>query len=310
MIDFSEIKTGEEWELFGRDFLMELGLYIESQPDRGADGGKDILASEQLGGKLGQYKHAWLVSCKNNATSGKSVNETDEPNLLERIESFGADGFIGFYSTLASSGLNERLRNLRSNGKIKDYRIFDHKLIENHLISAGYSELLMRYFPENYKTVKPLSMVVREYMPIACKACGKDILKELFTNEASGNIIYAEKSSPSDLDFETKTEVVSVFGICKGSCDKQIGNQLYEKHRLMTKWIDLSELVIPLNFLRYVLSLLNRFRVQEKTFSDDAFEELKDIIIAISQKTLRETSAKDIEKVNELIEIKTQMPWA
>ena len=43
MIDYCEIPSdGEIWELFARDLLEELGFIIESGPDRGADGGKDI----------------------------------------------------------------------------------------------------------------------------------------------------------------------------------------------------------------------------------------------------------------------------
>jgi hypothetical protein len=34
---------GEDWELFAQDFLREFGFSIESQPDRGPDGGKDLL---------------------------------------------------------------------------------------------------------------------------------------------------------------------------------------------------------------------------------------------------------------------------
>ena len=140
MINFKEIEqTGEEWELFARDFLQQIGYYIESTVDRGPDGGKDLIVSEQLRGNLGNYRFKWLVSCKHFANRAKngSVKEIDEPNLLEKIESFNCDGFIGFYSTVASSGLNTRLTQLKENKKIKDVRIFDYKLIENYLIRIG-----------------------------------------------------------------------------------------------------------------------------------------------------------------------------
>src|SRR5687768_8219253 len=97
--------------------------------------------SEELSGILGRYRFKWLVSCKHNAVSGISVSETEEPNILERVESFAADGFIGFYSTVPSAGLNTRLNALRNNESIKDFRIFDHKLIESYLVSVGFSTL-------------------------------------------------------------------------------------------------------------------------------------------------------------------------
>lgn len=107
MIDFTEIQNGEVWELFARDFLEAYGFYIESPPSRGADDGKDMLVTERLGGRLGTYEFKWLVSCKHKATSQRSVSEQDEQNILERLRAFGADGFIGFYSTIASSGLGK-----------------------------------------------------------------------------------------------------------------------------------------------------------------------------------------------------------
>jgi hypothetical protein len=41
MVNFKEIdKDGEIWELFARDFLTELGFYVESTVDRDSDGKK------------------------------------------------------------------------------------------------------------------------------------------------------------------------------------------------------------------------------------------------------------------------------
>ncbi|KKK63013.1 hypothetical protein LCGC14_2998580, partial [marine sediment metagenome] len=195
MIDFNEIPyTNDTWELFGRDFLRERGFFIESPPDRGPDGGKDLLVTERLRGNLNRYNFRWLVSCKHFAKSANSVSEKDEPNILERVSSFKADGFIGFYSTLSSSGLNTRLRELRNNKNIKDYSIFDHKAIENLLVMAGYSHLLMRYFPNSYKATKPLHLIFEEYEPLFCRACGKDILMALFESAGhSANIVSAYK---------------------------------------------------------------------------------------------------------------------
>ena len=183
MIDFKEIQSdGEIWELFFRDFLQELGFYIESSVDRGSDGKKDLIVSEQLKGFfLGNYKFKWLVSCKHFAhrNSSNSVKEDDEPNILERVKGFNCDGFIGFYSTVPSSSLNSRLKQLKENLELKDYRIFDYKLIENYLIRIGFSEILYRYFPISYKEIKPIHLILDEYIPLKCEVCGKDILEEM-----------------------------------------------------------------------------------------------------------------------------------
>ena len=64
----------DSFELFARDFLTEiLSFEILSEPSRGADGGKDILAEERQLGTLSENRTIWLVSCKHKAHSGKSV---------------------------------------------------------------------------------------------------------------------------------------------------------------------------------------------------------------------------------------------
>src|SRR5258707_8268035 len=109
LIDFAEIRTGEVWELFAAQYLKEIGFTIESEPGRGSDGGKDLIVTEHLEGYLTKQHFRWLVSYKHFARSGKSVGADDEQNILERVKQFGADGFLGFYSTLASSARVTRL---------------------------------------------------------------------------------------------------------------------------------------------------------------------------------------------------------
>lgn len=300
MIDYTEIQNGEMWELFARDFLSELGFFIETSPDRGSDAGKDLLVSERLKGNLGLYDFRWLVSCKNFATSGKSVNEDEEKNIIERIESFEADGFIGIYSTVPSSGLNNRLKSLRDKLKIKDFRIFDGKLIENHLIRVGFSTLLLRYFPISYSKIRPLALVAREYLPLECKVCDKDLLKALYEEEYNGNIIFASKIRSDEEAFSGQPEEIAhIYFVCKEH-DSQLEQYLYNKGEI-TSWNDLSDLAIPLNFVRFIVAQLNNIRSETISYSDAAFDQLKNFIIAMSQKVLRETTENEIIRVNRTI---------
>lgn len=299
MIDFKEIsQSGEDWELFTRDFLVTKGFYIESTPDRGPDGGKDLLITEELSGSLNRYRLRWLVSCKHFATSNRSVSETDEPNILERIKSFNADGFIGFYSTLPSSGLNNRLNQLRKENAIKDFKIFDHRFIEDELINIGYSNILQRYFPESYKTVKPLQLVFNEYIPINCEVCKKDLLQSLFVEEYQGNIIYVK-----DLNGGTNPEtVVDIYCVCKGDCDNNLTAQLQENNKY-SSWNDISDVVLPPEFIRFIFSIMNKIRDNEIIFTDEAFSKLKDFIMAISQKVVRSTTEEERKRFLDLLSI-------
>ena len=96
MIDWTEITDGDAWELFARDFLVAIGYVVEVGPARGADGGRDLLVSEQLKGIASSRKFTWLVSCKHYATSGSSVGPNDESDILDRIKQHKADGFSAF----------------------------------------------------------------------------------------------------------------------------------------------------------------------------------------------------------------------
>lgn len=293
MIDFTEIDSdGENWELFARDFLEELGFYIESQPDRGADGGKDLLVTEQLQGNLNKYRFRWLVSCKHYAKSNRSVTEKDEINIQERLESFQADGFIGFYSTLPSAAFNTRMSQLKENNKIKDFRFFDGKLIENYLVRIGYSRLLLRYLPESYKAIKPKHLIFSEYIPIECDCCGKDLIENHHEENYQGVVCNAEV-----LNDNGPNDVIDVYFACKGNCDKALKNKYWNQHKAITKWQDITDLAIPVFYLKWVMGTLNEIKTGRLNYSDDAFEKTKEIALALSQIVMREMTDKERERV-------------
>lgn len=293
MIDFTEVSYDrDDWELFSRDFLQTIGLHIEVPPDRGADHGRDLLVTETISGEIANMRLRWLVSCKHFATSKRSVNESDEQNLLERIRGFNADGFIGFYSTVPSSGLNHRLEQLRKSKDIKDYKIFDHREIENRLVTAGYSSLLMRYFPNSYKHIKPIHLLCSEYIPLRCNYCDKDLLESLFTRKESGNIVFVNRE-------EGRTSVTTkVFCVCKGSCDEMLSKR-YTKENSITAWLDISDLVIPTEFITKIFSAMNQIR-EGRVYTDVAYEELQDIFIAVAQKVLRAMTEEEWKRAGML----------
>lgn len=299
MIDFKEIAyDSDDWELFARDFLSELGFTIESPPDRGPDEGKDMLVLETVSGNLHHYTFRWLVSCKHFATSGSAVNETkNEHNILERMRVFRADGFLGFYSTIASSGLNTRLRELRDGGYIRDYQIFDHKRIEDHLLRLGLSRILSRYFPQSAKLVRPLHRLLDEYVPIACEVCGKDLLESLYRENYSGLVAQVERTDAAS----GVTMIDCLYFACKGLCDKQMEMICWNRYNTSVQWKDISDLVIPTEFLRWIMATINRLRSGEYRYTNDAFEKEKALIMALSQKVFREMTEREQERVRDLI---------
>jgi len=299
LIDFTEISSdGEKWELFARDFLEEMGFFIETPPNRGADGGKDILVTEEIRGKLHRDKFRWLVSCKHFAKSGKSVNENnDEQNILERIKGFRADGFIGFYSTVASSGLGNRLSQLKNENQIRDYRIFDYKLIENYLITKGFGSIMMRYLPESYKNIRPIHNVIDEYVPLECDYCGKDLLGALYSEERKA--LVAQISRYND---KGEKEVIETYFACKGECDKILSDRAWEKYNMTTSWKDLYDLASPNEFLRWIMSMINQLLDPLNKYSPEAMNKEKQLIVALSQKVFREVTEKERARLRHLME--------
>lgn len=299
MVDFTELPDGEVWEHFARDFLAESGFQIETSPDRGADAGKDFLVTERLVGRVNTYPFRWLVSCKHFAKSGKSVSEQDEPNIRERLESFRADGFLGFYSTIPSSGLNSRLMALRNEHKIRDYRIFDSREIENRLVKIGYSKLMMRYLPQSYKLFKPLHLMFDTYEPLHCEICGKDLLLELYQKDYGAIIVF---DVVNDKTF-TKQHIHNVFWVCKRDCDYALRERIRLNPNHADLWEDISDLDIPLQFLTWMFAILNSIRSGMTTYEDEAFTQLKRFIGAMSQRVFRETTDLERKRVAKLREI-------
>ena len=156
--DFKEIAqantgSGDQdlFELFCRDFLSKLGFEILENPSRGSDGGlgKDLIVIERKNGYTGIDEVQWLVSCKHFAHSGKSVGTEDEKEITDRVIATGSDGFMGFYSTLPSSGLNAKFQGIKENSNISVF-YFDRAKIEEELTEKDYLvKLALRYFPKS-----------------------------------------------------------------------------------------------------------------------------------------------------------------
>lgn len=299
MIDYKELSNdGEQWELFARDFFEALGYTIDNPPDRGADGGKDLLISESIKGRFSSYTFKWLVSCKNFIKSNKSVNEReDEVNILERCKSFKADGFIGFYSTIASSGLNHRLAQLKKEREIQDYKIFDGIYIENILMNYGLTKIILRYFPESYKKIRPLHKITSEFVSLKCDCCGRDLFEDVETGLQNSVIASAERVKNG------VTYIEDSYVACKGRCDEKL-EQECRRHGCGTLWNDLTDLANPIYYLYYVMCLINRLQDKDHyVYSKKAIENEKKLLMAMGQKVFHEVTDEERQSLSEMIQL-------
>lgn len=158
-LDFKEIHPTkgnagdiDQFEKFSREFAEQvLGFNVFKGPSRGADGGIDIGASDLKSNPIKK----WLISCKHYAHSGDSVGRNDEEDILDRTAEHGCDGFMGFYSTIASSGLEQKLERLR-HSKGLEFRIYASEEIERLLLDTvkGF-HVAKRFFPKSIQNVWP-----------------------------------------------------------------------------------------------------------------------------------------------------------
>jgi hypothetical protein len=299
IIDLKEIpEDGELWEQFAQEFLASTGLATESPPDRGADGGKDILMIEHISGPIHSEVFRWLVSCKHTAKSGVAISETThEKNILERLRTFRADGFLAFYSTLPTSGLNNRLRALTDSRDLKSYKVFSGNLIKNELLSLGRTWIIRRYFPESYKRIRPIHNVLDRHIDLKCDNCGKDLLEELYTSDFQSVIAQAFTRGKDRI-----RKVHAIYCSCKGACDKVLETRAYKQYNALTSWEDISDIAMPNQFLRFIVANMNQLRSGDE-FSAEAFEKQKHVIMAVAQKVFREVTDEERERMRAVLQI-------
>lgn len=142
----------DQWEKFAREFFESvLGGTVLVEPSRGPDGGID-LKFRFLENGVPVDK---LVSCKHFAHSGRSVGISDEEDIDDRMRSWGCTVFVGFYSTIVSTGLRTKLERLRAERGNK-FELYNNELIESHLLGshAGFM-VAKRYFPNSVQNLWP-----------------------------------------------------------------------------------------------------------------------------------------------------------
>lgn len=308
IIDFKEIPqaniaNGEQdnFELFAREFFSALGFCIIEDPDRGQDGGRDLIISEKRTGIIGDTEIRWLVSCKHKIHSGSAVGTKDEEDILDRIQVHKCDGFIGFYSTIISSPLSRKLNFIKEKYEIQ---IFDKEKIERILLENNSAKKLVeRFFPQSFSEIelKAPTNLLAEYSPLRCKICGKDLLQRDILDDYKGIVVFVQ-----DMEYyhenNGQNRYADVYCVCKGDCDRKM-ESVVRLYGNITSWNDLSDLVIPVQFLKFVIAIMNRIRNGSVIFSDDAYEKLKEIIISLAQITMKRQSEKDINRVKSLSEL-------
>ncbi|QPQ30418.1 restriction endonuclease [Lysinibacillus sp. JNUCC 51] len=310
VLDFLEIAqankpTGKQdtFELFARDFFKMLGFEILEGPDRGQDGGRDLILLEKRPGIIGNTEVRWMVSCKHKAHSGKSVTDSDEQDISDRLTAHNASGFIGFYSTVISSPLGRKLEALKLRGY--EVLIFDNERIETQLLeNSKGKDIARRYFIKSFTKWESFqnepANLFNEYEPLRCKYCEKDLLDRKIIDESI--IVFVEDIKFSEENNYEKSKYVDIYFSCKGRCDSVLEHH-YLQQNCITKWEDISDIIIPNKYLSWNMAVLNRVRDGEDVYTDEAFSKLKQFILKVSQLVVKNRSEEQTERLRQLASI-------
>jgi len=301
ILDFKEIPQAnsgdglqDTFELFSRDFFQVLGYEILQHPDRGADGKKDLIIQETRTGLSGITKIKWLVSCKHYAHSGKSVSDTDEPNILDRISVHNCDGFIGFYSTLPATSLGNNFEGLKNRTNIQS---FDWEHIEKILLESPEGlRLASRYFPvsyEKYKTENPKPVKIFSDDPtIHCEYCNKNLLED-----GSGIFVTLRKFTDYDAKVVVKNPYEEAYFSCKGQCDTILKNKYLQKEDYLDEWADISDYLTPTGYIKRSIAWINAMNLENEKLEQNAFDKLKKLFINCFPYISREQTTEEREKI-------------
>ena len=113
----------------------------------------------------------------------------------------------------------------------------------------------------------------------------------LFQKDHTALIAFVER-------FDSKKEVTTIHDIycaCKGECDRTLESAALT-NGYVTGWIDISDLAIPIEFMRFLFASVNRLREGRDVYEKEAYDKLKTIIIALAQKVLRFTTEEEKDR--------------
>lgn len=155
MLDFTELPDdGTAFEQLLREMFLRYGTPVH-WTGQGPDDGRDLIVVDTMIGRFGNAERKWLVQCKHNAHSGKAVGRKDVAGVIDDCAQVGATGYLLACSTVPSSGVVTKLRELHeSSDNDIVTQVWDHVEIERRLDDPRLFSLAQIFFPESTKATK------------------------------------------------------------------------------------------------------------------------------------------------------------
>ena len=127
--------------------------------------------------------------------------------------------------------------------------------------------------------------------------CGQDLLSP----KPTGILVLWEGVQE---DLQRGDDIVDVHWCCRGRCDAVLEKRIKAKHgvSIVDGWEDLSDLCIPVVFLQRLMAILNGFQNGDQ-WSQEAFDKLKTILIAVYQNVSRDASTMEMDRIKQLMDL-------
>lgn len=153
MIDFRELpEDGTAFEQLVRELCLRSGLRPQWS-GKGSDQGRDIVITETINGPVAPFERRWLIQCKHNAHSGKSVGRDDVGNIVDDCHQIAAEGYLLACTTQPSSALTTKLQELQGNKSLHLVtKVWDGVDIEKMIHEPRFFSLGHLFFPRSFAT--------------------------------------------------------------------------------------------------------------------------------------------------------------
>ncbi len=294
ILDFLEIPSAkggsagaDAFEQFAAELLQHIGYNQVRGPSRGPDGGRDLIVEEVRKGISRNTRVRWLVSCKHFVHGGKAVGLSDKSDISDRVNQHKCSGFLGVYSTLPSTALEERLQQ-----QPFEIQVLTPEQIEKYLLdSAEGIKLAERFFPISIRTwstenPRPADLF-SERIEVRCEYCERDLLEE----GANGIFVVLYK-------YDDQKRITGFYTVCKGDCDRQLVHRV-RKPGEVDGWDDIDDLKIPVVFLRKTFGVMNSLREGE-TWEEEAYAKYRRLLTEMARYSMRSLTQSEREKVRHL----------
>jgi hypothetical protein len=193
------------------------------------------------------------------------VSPSDENDIADRVKSKGCDAFLGVYSTIPTTSLDDKLKGLGF-----EYQVFDASRIEKDLLHSpeGF-KLAQRYFPVSVKrrtTENPEpALIFPEILRLDCEICGRNLLDKIKPMSFLGGVVVY--CIQTDRLYDHDPAIVDLRWYCKVKCMSATERRLKRKSLIEDGWDDIYDYLHPSGYITHLganLDLVERMEPQAR----------------------------------------------